>query len=873
MKTDAGKSPTSNNQNAADRPSQSEGLSAVPPFYGIGAVDRMARNENRTGLPDNLKAGIEQLSGLSMDDVRVHYNSPKPAPLGALAYTQGTEIHVGAGQERHLSHEAWHVVQQMQGQVKPTLQVDGLAINDDPTLEREADEMGAHAQTIPRDPANRRGAQRRTASHEVIQGVFTEHEMQQIALLNQADRIQFLAQASEEDLESYYDSTYFGNNYLGGEEADEISELRRNLRPREEVTPSAFQNLYSSTDLTETSSFAPFESNLFSIGVSEEESELASMESEEGTGPTLLTPQSAFASTFREEWTGFFPQANQVPSFPFTIPSKPLFTSVNAPEPGYFTSNLPPMPSYVPPRFGSTSFPTSNLGREERSVFGQHPPTAHPPPIVGNYSSWASFPNQGWVSFHHEPQITTSTTSIIGNTSFSALLPGQKETTWSSFREPKSDYQSEDKTEKTELEPGESYFDYPQADDKASMVGKRKREMYRGVEGEDTELSLQALTDQFKTMTVSFTSSIDNAEHVVYPDANRNDVIVESNPTPLKTIIANKMWQGLKLSKAHRTALNNLQTDAANAMANFNRSQASGNLLRKALRAIAKYFRDNLAGIDLPQTDLTGSTNHGQNAGTVEGSYVEAKPLSLNSKTVGHGPKNGRLMAAVRKAARTINPQKDESSSYKQMHLLNDNVFGPGELWNLTPGTAQTNSTMEHDVETPLKRAIIDKGLVMTFEATVNYTHDPNSASDVDIDQNPAKFLFKDISFKATEWQPDVPNKKYSPVANSDPDIKAIHGSKINWDYGSLTKLVPKPKILDPTTTTDALETAGIPKSQARRIVAFVQANAGVNITGQNKQGKLAAQIKAWEDKTKVPKVNHRKIDTNAWNANLVLWT
>lgn len=31
--------------------------------------------KNRTGLPDNLKAGIENLSGYSMDDVRVHYGS------------------------------------------------------------------------------------------------------------------------------------------------------------------------------------------------------------------------------------------------------------------------------------------------------------------------------------------------------------------------------------------------------------------------------------------------------------------------------------------------------------------------------------------------------------------------------------------------------------------------------------------------------------------------------------------------------------------------------------------------------------------------------------------------------------------------------
>src|SRR3984893_13497487 len=103
------------------------------------------RKPNRTGLPDRLKAGVEQLSGLAMDDVRVHYNSSKPATVQAHAYAQGTDIHVGPGQEQHLAHEAWHVVQQKQGRVKPTLQMKGVAINDDAGLEKEADVMGAMA--------------------------------------------------------------------------------------------------------------------------------------------------------------------------------------------------------------------------------------------------------------------------------------------------------------------------------------------------------------------------------------------------------------------------------------------------------------------------------------------------------------------------------------------------------------------------------------------------------------------------------------------------------------------------------------------------------------------------------------------------------
>ena len=105
---------------------------------------------NNTGLPDNLKDGIERLSGYAMDEVKVHYNSTVPRQLHAHAFAKGNEIHISSGEERHLPHEAWHVVQQKQGRVKPTLQLqNNLAVNDDSGLEREADIMGAKAVQMP----------------------------------------------------------------------------------------------------------------------------------------------------------------------------------------------------------------------------------------------------------------------------------------------------------------------------------------------------------------------------------------------------------------------------------------------------------------------------------------------------------------------------------------------------------------------------------------------------------------------------------------------------------------------------------------------------------------------------------------------------
>ena len=111
-----------------------------------GRAVQRAQTPNNTGLPDNLKHGIESLSGMSMDNVKVHYNSSKPAQLNAHAYAQGADIHLAPGQEKHLPHEAWHVVQQAQGRVKPTMQMKtGVPVNDDKELEHEADVMGQRA--------------------------------------------------------------------------------------------------------------------------------------------------------------------------------------------------------------------------------------------------------------------------------------------------------------------------------------------------------------------------------------------------------------------------------------------------------------------------------------------------------------------------------------------------------------------------------------------------------------------------------------------------------------------------------------------------------------------------------------------------------
>ena len=97
------------------------------------------------GLPPRLKRGMEKLTGVNLANVRVHYNSPNPAQVQAHAYAQGRDIYLAPTQEHHLPHELGHIAQQALGMVKPTTEVNGVAVNDNPKLEQQATDWGEMA--------------------------------------------------------------------------------------------------------------------------------------------------------------------------------------------------------------------------------------------------------------------------------------------------------------------------------------------------------------------------------------------------------------------------------------------------------------------------------------------------------------------------------------------------------------------------------------------------------------------------------------------------------------------------------------------------------------------------------------------------------
>lgn len=137
---------------------QKSGLTsqAVPiPGASAGAeVEGRELPSDGSGQPmaPELQSKMEASFGTDLSAVRIHEGSSASA-LGALAYTQGTDVHFAQGQyqpeseagQALLGHELAHVVQQRQGRVQATAQAKGVDINDDTGLEAEADAMGARA--------------------------------------------------------------------------------------------------------------------------------------------------------------------------------------------------------------------------------------------------------------------------------------------------------------------------------------------------------------------------------------------------------------------------------------------------------------------------------------------------------------------------------------------------------------------------------------------------------------------------------------------------------------------------------------------------------------------------------------------------------
>lgn len=128
-------------------------------------------------IPPQLLTRAEHFLGADLSDVTLHPGSDLPARGNAVACARGSEIHLAPGapavrapaRDDILAHELAHVVQQRAGRVRPTGYVGGLAINQDPALEADAEwnakrilDPGPGTFTAPVAPSRRWSSSRAT---------------------------------------------------------------------------------------------------------------------------------------------------------------------------------------------------------------------------------------------------------------------------------------------------------------------------------------------------------------------------------------------------------------------------------------------------------------------------------------------------------------------------------------------------------------------------------------------------------------------------------------------------------------------------------------------------------------------------------------
>jgi hypothetical protein len=203
---------------AAPRLSPNGTTTQLPPHFGVGA----SRGEP---LPPAVRQKMEAAFGQRFADVRIHVGAQAPS-IGALAYTQGSNIHFAPGQyapstprgQQILAHELAHVVQQRSGRVRNPFG-SGVAVVQDHALEAEAERMSQRVMTY------RPVVQRSAASSSSSSSSFS---------------------SSKQDLEeAYLKAVSEGNDKL----ADKLDEMMRKL-PNDSMQTFGSYDDEDSYDLT-----------------------------------------------------------------------------------------------------------------------------------------------------------------------------------------------------------------------------------------------------------------------------------------------------------------------------------------------------------------------------------------------------------------------------------------------------------------------------------------------------------------------------------------------------------------------------------------------------------------------------------------------
>src|SRR5207245_9630671 len=172
-------------------------------------------------------------------------------------------------------------------------------------------------------------------------------------------------------------------------------------------------------------------------------------------------------------------------------------------------------------------------------------------------------------------------------------------------------------------------------------------------------------------------------------------------------------------------------------------SKEKGAEIADAMSDIADKLKTVLpGGIEIPDSLVEGEP--AAVAGSIVGRWMKAEPLSMrppkDGKWRGSAPSyEGPFFTAVNRR-----PYR-----YVQGHLLNHNLFGPGQDFNLVPIHRELNAHMSGECEETVKDHVISQNKVVSYEVTVNFgTWSPKPKYIPEENELP-----KSISLKAHEME------------------------------------------------------------------------------------------------------------------------
>jgi hypothetical protein len=145
-------------------------------------------------------------------------------------------------------------------------------------------------------------------------------------------------------------------------------------------------------------------------------------------------------------------------------------------------------------------------------------------------------------------------------------------------------------------------------------------------------------------------------------------------------------------------------------------SQTKGGEIADAMGEIAELLKTVLpGGIELPESTIVDEGVDTVGGCTV-GKRMKIEPLSYKPPKGGkwRGSEPGYGNAFFRAVNR-------RSYTYVQGHLLNHNLYGPGQDFNLVPIHRQLNSQMSASCEEAVKETVLSKNKVVSYEVTVNF--------------------------------------------------------------------------------------------------------------------------------------------------------